>query len=435
MKHASRYAGMLLALTVTGAALADDARGTTAPVHEVLDVDAAVALALSDNPGLAELRARAEALAAIPSQVGTLPDPMVSFNAMSLPVDTFDLGQEPMTQLQLGVSQAIPFPGKLALREAAAAHEAEAAENSVEERRLTLVRDVRSVWWSLYYLDRALEIVARNADLLRQFVDIARTKYEVGQGIQQDVLLAQVELSKLFDLDLQLRGVRGNEVARLNALLDRAVDAPVRLPAEVSVTLPPVASVADLYAAAQTARPWLAEQQARIEAAHSRRELAELDLLPDLQLGAAYGFRSGADALGNDRPDFATFMASMSVPVFAARKQRRAIDQRTAEVLQQTYALQDRLARVRQEIAAAHADYERARAQAELFDGGIIPQARQTVASMLAGYQVNKVDFLNLVRAQITLYNYEMQYWKSVAEARQAAARLAAAVGKETIHE
>lgn len=435
MTYPSRFAGMLFAVAASCAGLADETPGTTTPVHEVLDVDDAVALALSDNPGLAELRARAEALAAIPSQVGTLPDPMVFFNAMSLPVDTFDLGQEPMTQLQLGVTQAIPFPGKLALREAAAAREADAAGLSVEERRLTLARDVRSVWWSLYYLDRALEIVARNADLLRQFVDIARTKYEVGRGLQQDVLLAQVELSKLIDLDLQLRGARGNEVARLNALLDRAVDAPVRLPSEMQVTLPPVASEADLYATAQTARPWLAEQQARIEAARSRRELAERDLLPDFQLGAAYGFRSGADALGNDRPDFASFMASTSVPVFAERKQRRAIDQRTAEVLQQTYALQDRMARVRQEIAAARADYERARSQAELFDRGIIPQARQTVASMLAGYQVNKVDFLNLVRAQITLYNYEMQYWKSVAEARQAAARLVAAVGKETIHE
>lgn len=435
MTHASRFAGMLLALTVACAGLADDTQGTTAPVHEALDADAAVAVALGANPGLAELEARAEALAAIPSQVGTLPDPTVSFNALNLPVDSFDLGQEPMTQLQFGVSQAIPFPGKLALREQAAVREAEAAVSTVEERRLTLVRDVRSIWWNLYYLDRALEIVDRNTDLLRQFVDIARTKYEVGQGLQQDVLLAQVELSKLLDLDLQFRGARGNEVARLNALLDRPVGAPLRLPAQVQATLPPVASEADLYAAARASRPWLAEQQARIEAARSRRALAERDLLPDFRLGAAYGLRSGSDALGNDRADFATFMASMNVPLFAERKQRRAIDQRAAELLQQTYALQDRLARVRQEIAAAHADYERARAQAELFDGGIIPQARQTVASMLAGYQVNKVDFLNLVRAQITLYNYEMQYWKSVAEARQAAARLAAAAGKETVHE
>ncbi|WP_338070343.1 TolC family protein [Bathymodiolus platifrons methanotrophic gill symbiont] len=70
-----------------------------------------------------------------------------------------------------------------------------------------------------------------------------------------------------------------------------------------------------------------------------------------------------------------------------------------------------------------------------LFKNGIIPQARQTVASMLAGYQVNKVDFLNLVRSQITLYNYETQYWKALSEANQALAQLTAVVGKEEIYE
>ncbi|MGZ5053150.1 MAG: TolC family protein, partial [Methylobacter sp.] len=73
--------------------------------------------------------------------------------------------------------------------------------------------------------------------------------------------------------------------------------------------------------------------------------------------------------------------------------------------------------------------------QAVLFETGIVPQARQTVASMLAGYQVNKVDFLNLVRSQITLFEYETQYWKAFTEANQALAQLSSAVGKEEIYE
>ena len=54
---------------------------------------------------------------------------------------------------------------------------------------------------------------------------------------------------------------------------------------------------------------------------------------------------------------------------------------------------------------------------------------------MLAGYQVNKVDFLNLVRSQITLYNYEIQYWQALSLANQAAAQLMAIAGKEEIYE
>lgn len=417
------------------AAGAEPTKNATSTPDRALTLKAAVDLAVRDNPGLADMQARAEALAAIPSQEGTLPDPVLRFDAINLPTNTFNLNQEPMTMLQIGLSQGIPFPGKLALREEAATHEAEAATNNVDEVRLRLIRDTKDSWWQLYYLDRALDIVRSNQDLLRQFVDIATTKYKVGQGLQQDVLLAQVELSRLLDLDIQLVGGRRNEAARLNALLNRAGDTPVELPAAVDTNLPVVFGESRLYPVADEARPLLAEQRSRIDAARSRAELAAREYYPNFEVGAAYGFRSGHELNGSVRPDFATFGLALNLPVYTDTKQSKAVDQRHAELLGQTFSLQDSWTQVRKEITAARADYEQARQQATLFHTGIIPQASQTVASMLAGYQVNKVDFLNLVQAQITLYNYEIQYWKVVSAAKQALAKLAAAVGKETIHD
>ena len=87
------------------------------------------------------------------------------------------------------------------------------------------------------------------------------------------------------------------------------------------------------------------------------------------------------------------------------------------------------------DISAAVTDYQRAQAQLSLFENGIVPQAGQTVQSMLAGYQVNEVDFLNLVRSQVTLFSYELQYWKALTEARQALSWLEASVGEESIYE
>lgn len=90
---------------------------------------------------------------------------------------------------------------------------------------------------------------------------------------------------------------------------------------------------------------------------------------------------------------------------------------------------------VRSTIAGALTDYRRATDQATLFDRGILPQAKLTVESMLAGYQVDEVDFLTLVQSQIAQFNYELQYWKSYTEANQALATLQAAVGEESIYE
>jgi outer membrane protein TolC len=409
---------------------------TAAPVDDgPLSLDQALELAVADNPGLAEIQARARALAAIPSQAGTLPDPVLSLNALSLPVDTFNLDQEPMTQLQVGVSQALPFPGKLGLRQEAASHEAVAAAEEVNERHLTLIRDVKLVWWNLFYLDRALEIVARNQDLMRQFVDIAQVRYRVGEGLQQDVLLAQVELSRLLDQEIRLRGMRRTEEARLNALLNRPTDSPVSLPSSVPAELPEPVVEDTLYRLAEEHRPLLAVQQSRIEAAGSRLALAQKDYYPDFRLGAVYGFRQGSDPIRGDRADLASIMLSMNLPIFVGRKQDRAVDQRGAELLKQRYALQNARQQVREQVAAALADYRRTQEQVQLLKTGILPQARQTVDSMLAGYRTNKVDFLNLVRAQITLYNDEIQLWNVFSMANQSLARLTAAVGQEAIYE
>lgn len=400
----------------------------------LLTLEAAAQKVIQDNPDLAQMQARAKAMAAIPSQEGSLPDPQISFNAMSLPVDSLSTRPEDMTQLGFGLSQAIPFPGKLALREQAARYEAEAATLNADELRLTLLSDVKTLWWQVFYLDRAREIVDSNHNLLQQFVDIARTKYEVGEGLQQDVLLAQLELSKLLDQKISLDGMRRGVVARLNALLNQPANNTVQLPATVALQLPEVRQENRLYQQAETARPLLESERQGINAAQSKLELAKKDVLPDFNVEAAYGGRDNMPD-GRRRSDLLSLGVSMNVPIFAARKQDKAIDQRGSELLQQRYALQDRWNSIRAQISQSHSDYQRAKQQFVLFDTGIIPQARQTVASMLAGYQVNKVDFLNLVRSQVTLFEYEIQYWKAFTEAKQALVQLSANVGEDAIYE
>lgn len=399
-----------------------------------LTLAAAVKVAVADNPGLSAMRARAEAMAAIPSQLGSLPDPTLSFNALNLPVDTFSVGQEGMTQMQIGLGQKFPFPGKLGLREEAADFEAKAAGIEVEESRLWLIRNVRSIWWRLFYIDQALNIIDSNKELLRQFVEIAQTKYKVGKGLQQDVLLAQLELSKLLDKEIQLAGMRRNEEARLNALLNWPTNRTLTLAQTAIPELPSLRQETVLQKQAEAVRPLLIAQQSRIHAAQSRVKLAKKDYYPDFNLGVAYGFRSGSNLDGSDRADMASLRFSMSLPLYSGSKQDKAVDQRNSELLQQNYRLQDAREQVYTQISQAMADYRRASEQVILFKTGIIPQSRQTVDSMLAGYQVNKVDFLNLVRAQLTLYNYEIQYWLSFSTAQQALAALESVVGSDTIY-
>ncbi len=380
------------------------------------------------------MQQRYEALTYIAPQVSTLPDPVLSLNGMNLPWDSFDLQQEPMTQLQLGVSQMFPFPGKLSLREDIAVFEAEAALHSVEEMRLNLDMNVSITWWEIYFLDRSIETVLSNQGLLRQFIDIAKKKYEVGQGLQQDVLLAQLELSKFLDQEVQLKSMREQRVIRLNVLMNVTPEQSVQLPSVMPVFTGTIASESELHQRALAARPILMEEKASISASESRLALAKKDYYPDFMVGLGYGNRQ-EDDLGRSRQDFLSIMLSVNIPLYTGTKQSQAVQQRARELAKSRYSLVDQRNMVLSSISSAVTGYEQAKEQLSLYSGGILPQARQTVQSMLAGYQVSEVDFLNVVRSQVTLFNYELQYWKSFTEINQSIARLEAAVGEENVYE
>jgi outer membrane protein TolC len=409
-----------------------DTRHTSA-----IELEQAVTLALDHSLELASIRARSDAIRAASSYAGALPDPTLSLNAMNMPTDTFNLDQEPMTQMQVALSQSFPFPGKRKLRREAVEYQASASDQMEIERRSAITSDVRVAWWQLMSLDKSLQIVEQNKDLMRDFVQIAQTKYRVGNGLQQDVLLAQLELSRLLDRELRLQGMRRSARARLNSLMNRQSDWPLDLPGSPkSTALPELPAERQLLQMAETDRALIDVQRDLVDSANANLELARKDRWPDFKLGVGYGFRQGYDPLrSTDRSDLLSVMLSINVPLYSGSKQTKAVEQRAYELSRRTLVMQDTLRGVESAVSENLATYLASRDQVLLLDTAIIPQAQQTVSSMLAGYQVNEVDFLNLVNTQITLYNAQINYWESLSTAKQALAKLASAIGVETLYE
>jgi len=266
---------------------------------------------------------------------------------------------------------------------------------------------------------------------------VAKTKYETGTGLQQDVLLAQLELSRLLDQEIKVKAMRQNQAIALNVLMDMPRRDSVTLTGFVPQLLPALPAKEIYFDLAEQYRPLLKKKETDIEAASSRLKVAEKDTLPDFTVGVIYGDRRGdyPPPMGGTRDNFLSLMLGVRVPLYSSRKQSKVIDQRSAELQQSYYASQDETGKVMGAISTAMTEYDRAREEFSLYEKGIIPQASQTVQSMLAGYQVNEVDFLNLIRSQVTLLNYQLQYWKTFTEAKQSLARLEAAVGEESIYE
>lgn len=393
-----------------------------------LNLPALIEEALQNNPGIqASYQAWKAAEAKIP-QAGALPDPTLSFNLLNLPVETFVFDQEAMTGKQIAIAQMFPFPGKLGLKSKIAAENARVSGARLQEVRNQLVKEVKTTYYRIFFVDKAIETTLKNTDLVRDFAKIAETKYSVGKGLQQDVLKAQVELSKMEDKLISLQQKREALEAKLNALLNRPADAPLgktveQEPVEFSFTLN------DLKAIADQNRPLFAAWRAMERQSEQKVKLAKKGYLPDFKIAAAYTQRDVLQS-GMGGADFVSGLFSVNVPLYFWKKQRKNVEEnRFAKS-----AVQRNFQNVRNQVYAGLektlSDVEKNKRLLNLYRNGIIPQATQSLNSAISGYQTDKVDFLTMLSNQMTLFNYQLDYYRILSEYHTGIAELEALTGK-----
>ena len=383
--------------------------------------------ALSGNPDYLALQNQWHAAKAQVPQAGALPDPTLGLALGNLPVNSFAFDQEPMTGKKLSLMQMLPFPGKLGTKQDIAGFQAQALEQQVREFSNQLVKNVKLAYYTIFLIDKSITIVKRNKGLLQQFIRIAETKYAVGKGLQQDVLKAQVELSKLTDKLISLNQMRATAGFKLNTLLNRPTDAVVPTIDSVAQSALPQ-SLDELKSIGLNQRPLLLGWQMLIEKSTKATRLAKLSYLPDFSLGVAYTQRNDL-ANGMIMHDFFSAEVKLNLPIWFFRKQSKLVEEKqyAAKSIQEKF--QQIKNQVSFQIEDNYQELQKHSTLLELYRTGIIPQASQSLNAALAGYQVDKVDFLTLINNQMTLFNYELEYYRVLAEHEKTMAKLEAAVG------
>lgn len=393
-------------------------------------LDSLVARALVLNPAIRAAAARVKAARARVAPAGARPDPMLMAGIQNLPVGRPGFSDF-MTMKMIGVSQVLPYPGKLALRTRAARDEVAAAEAELESARLDATADVETAYYDLAFADRALDIVAQNATVLRNLIRATEAQYSVGRGTQADVLRARIEADRLGDAASALTEQRRATLARLNAVLDRPSNVPVNAP-----VIPPriaAAAVADsaahvhfaseglgaraadspllpldsLQALAATHSPMLHAHVAEIAAQRARVDLARKAVLPDVGVSLSYGQRQGFS-------DMVSATVSVPLPIQKGRSQDAEVAAASADLAALEAEHHRMVNTLNADVAARVSALEHARTQLALSVRAILPQARATLASAVAGYQVGRVDFTSVIDAQATVFNEETAYYQSL---------------------
>ena len=388
-------------------------------------LDDLVGAALNDNPDIkaAEQRLRLYENKIIPA--GALSDPSLSLAFNNYPADSFNDDEFAMSGKTVKLSQALPFPGKLAAKKEAAAQLASWYKGQLEDNKLQLVRQVKEAYYSYYYYNKAVGITEKNNQLLEDFTRLTETNYEVGQGLQQDVLKAQMERSKLVDRLYTLKQQRQTSLAALNRLTNRPPAHAVPLMPNFEIT-PVELPLEKLQAAPESNRPMYMAYQALVKSYQARQKLAKLDYRPDFKLGVAYTFREENRA--DDGTDFVGIEFSVNLP-FSRPKRAAAVSEAVAGSRMALAQYNDFRNKVRFNIHDAYSRMQKNRDQALLYKSGIIPQSRQAFEAAMGSYQVGKVSFLVLLDNLKTVYNYEMEYFQVLANGERNIARLEAETG------
>ena len=349
-----------------------------APAQEL---EVLVATALETNPEIKVSEARWEMFTAKIQQAGVLDDPMLMLriqNAMVKDPLAFDM--DPMTAKVIGISQMVPFYGKRALMREGAEFESETKRWLLDERKVELRRMVKETWYQLYFIDRSLEVVNKNISLLDDLTRFSETMYGVGQGLQQDVLKAQLDRSRMEDMRIVLQQKRRTLAATINTLVYRPADTEIAITPAIEMT-PFGMTSTELEALAEEHRPALKALTSQIEKSKVGRRLAEKEFYPDFTFSLEYMQREPVmEGPGDDM-----YAAGVSFNLPIQRQRRHAMVAETESEQRMASAdLNMQRNQIRLGIADALARLERSRKLAQLYLEGILPQAGNALEASMA---------------------------------------------------
>jgi len=370
--------------------------------------------ALSKNPDVASARQATAAAGQRPAQARSLPNPMFSVEYTN---DGWSptLGTQEMTTLGFMASQELPYPGKRGLRGDIASREAGQVEQQAERVGRGITAAVKRAYYGLLLRRHLLDLSHDQEEIWKQIEGVARARYAVGQGAQQDVLRVQVEVTRIEQLLAEQEAEAEIRLAELNRLLARAPQAPLETPARLALR-PVQGSLDQLFDWATAVSPELKGVGLGIERASLAVNLAKKEFKPDFSVQTAYMNRGGLApmwqaGIGVSVP---LYRKRLSAGLAEAEAQLRSSQSAIESVrLQLRFRTQERLTQLKTTERVA-----------TLYGEGIVPQDRMSVEAALANYQTGKIPFIAVLESLTTLYNDRATHLRLLANHEQTLASL-----------
>jgi outer membrane protein, heavy metal efflux system len=387
-----------------------------------LTLDDVERIALAVNPEI-EVAARRVAMAEahVPT-AGALDDPSVMYRGWGIPLkQPWDYNA---AQNMFSISQTLPGAGKRALRTSVARSDVAEAKAELEQVRLDVRVRAHKAFDDLLLAEDEMRIHDEHVGIARQAIEAARIKYAVGKVPQQDILKAQVTLTRLAEHMIRFEQEAELARAHLNTLLKRDPDAPLSVVGvhELLAALPAAHSLDEL---ALRARPDLIAAGQAAERSHKEQALAKKVYVPDFTISAGYMLMEASASMRNNY----MVEGSMNLPWLNRRRHNAEIAESTARATEQDAELAALRNAAFGQIQEALVEAQAAQRLARMYRDNLRPQAEATLQSSLIAYENDKTDFLDLLDSQMTVVDIDLAWFQAIADFNKRLADLELAAG------
>jgi len=377
--------------------------------------------ALLAEPGQQAMRAKALALQERGVVAGELPDPMLRIGLNNFPLQSGGFTTESMTSAGVGVRQAFPAGKTRDIATRRFDFLASEMNQNAAARGRNVLTAARQSWLDLYYWERAHALVSESRPLFDDLATITRSLYAVGRKTQQDLLRAELELSRLDDRLIAIERQR----SRSRAALGEWIGGDARRP--VALKLPAWSSV-PAFESLQSSllqHPMMQAADAHIDARVAGVDLAEQRSKPGWALDVGYSYRDGQLSSGQPRSDLITLGVTVDLPFF----RKRSVDSSLSAALQERSAAnstrEQTLRRLRSQLESEFSLWNDLTRRLDLYDRQILSQASANAEASLLAYQSDKGDFADVMRAYIDDLNTRIDHIRLQVERAQSYAVLA----------
>jgi len=374
-----------------------------------LTIKDAEKVAVQNDPLIVKFQAKSSAFMEESVAANTWPDPKLKIGAVNIPTSDIGLTSEGMTQILIGIQQAIPPSGLLEQKQEQKQILAEMQRANAMNRALHVLRNLRKSWMEVYYFDQALSLVQESEEVFTQLVKITQYQYRAGRGQQQDVVRAQLELSLLTDKELLLQQQKEASIAELEKWTGASVRKHTLSP--FFPDLPTLPDVEEIMANIEF-HPSIAVKKAGLGVARKNVAIVKETYKPMWMVDVSYGWRQdGTNDLGETIPrsDLMSAMVSVDLPFFTEKRQDKRLNAKGQEVNAANDAIEAQRRELTRIFEGAYANWVRLGERMEYYKKTVLPQSAQFAEASRKAYQSHVSDFPELVRARLRQLDSNLQ--------------------------